>query len=157
MLKVTLSLPIKNWRLSWMGISHGDIFSSIVPGRNPISFPSGWIGRETITLEYLAEASSRVCSSAAAMAQRVFPEPARPIAVTNMIFGSIKASSKNDCSLFLGLIPQAPLLRAIKGSSGSDLLIYFAIALFLSLELEISITYWLGYRPFSSKNTFPLL
>ena len=149
--------PTKNLRLSWMGISHGNIFSSIVPGKKPMSLPIGWTGRETIRREYKL-LSPIACCKPAAIAQSVFPDPARPISETNLIDGSKSISIAKLCSLFLGFIFQSGMLVWIIFFKGLWWSSKRAKQVFFGLAMDDNNKYWFEYNfssiSTSSKNIF---
>ena len=100
-----LPLPrFRTSRLSSMAPSHGAIFSSSVPGRNPISSPTEMVAR--VMMISLKRLCSIVWVRPAASVSSVLPVPAWPSSVTKSMFGSIRRLSAKACSLFLALMPQ---------------------------------------------------
>ena len=103
--------PNKYSKLSRIGAIQGIIFSSIVPGKNPISLPMGWTGRVIISLSYPPWdfVSCRTCSSPHAAAIKVFPVPACPVRETIWMDLSNNKSIAYFCSVFLADNPQISL------------------------------------------------
>src|SRR6187551_359063 len=83
-------------RLSMSAPIHGSIFSSSVPGRKPMSSPSGMVTR--VMMISTKRFDSSVCMSPAASVSRVLPVPAGPRMVTKSISGSMSRLSAKFCS-----------------------------------------------------------
>ena len=141
--RVSLSPPNKYLRLSLMGAIQGCIFSSSVPGKNPISLPTDCIGRDITTLSYFLLSGSKTCWSAAEIARSVFPVPALPTRVTNLTSSSFKISSENFCSLFLGERPHEFLISGIKDTMSPSSK-YLTIADPCPVSLSFRTINWLG-------------
>ena len=90
---------------------HGSIFSSSVPGRNPMSSPSGIVTR--VMMISLKRLWSSVCASPAASVSSVLPVPAGPSTVTKSISGSISRLSAKFCSRLRAVTPHT-LLRSVR-------------------------------------------
>ena len=89
----------------------GSIFSSSVPGRKPMSSPSGIVTR--VMMISAKRFVSSVCMSPAASVSSVLPVPAGPRMVTKSISGSMSRLSAKFCSRLRALMPQT-LCRSLR-------------------------------------------
>ena len=96
-------------RLSSSAPIQGPIFSSSVPGRNPMSSPTLTVARVTMISVY--RRSSSTCVSPAAKAIKVLPEPAVPLKVTKSTSGSISKFMAKFCSRLRVVTPHTAFLR----------------------------------------------
>ena len=105
------SLRVSTSRLSMSAPIHGSIFSSSVPGRKPMSSPSGTVTR--VMMISMKRLRSRVCVSS------VLPLPAGPSSVTKSISGSMSRLSAKFCSRLRAVMPQI-LCRSLRKSRASS-------------------------------------
>ena len=96
---------------------HGSIFSSSVPGRKPMSSPSGIVTR--VMMISTKRFDSSVCMRPAASVSSVLPVPAGPRIVTKSISGSMSRFSAKFCSRLRALTPQM-LWRSPRKSRASS-------------------------------------
>ena len=94
---------LRTSKLSSSAPIHGAIFSSSVPGKKPISSPTGTVTRVMMISEYIFLSSTWV--SADAKVSKVLPVPACPSKLTKSTSGSISKFSAKFCSRLRAVMP----------------------------------------------------